>query len=121
MIELGELERQVLVAGRDDHIGLWWVLGEISDRLPSADSAALREMTLSVIGDLLRRGLVKAGFPTREGRGFDAWSTTAEEIISRIDSEWRALGRAPNIGEIVWLTTTKEGARLTKEIKAREA
>jgi hypothetical protein len=56
-------------------------------------------------------GLVQAGFPTPDGRGFEPWSLGPNAGIDRINSEWNALGREPKIGEVVWFNTTQKGEK----------
>ncbi len=111
MVDREKLKQLLLTEGREDHLGLWWVVGEVSDRLPSASGSEIRAETLAVIGELLEKGLLLAGFPKENGKDFEPWSGSSKEVIARIDAEWAALGREPNIGEIVWFATTEAGDR----------
>jgi hypothetical protein len=33
---------------------------------------------------------------------FERWNLTRDEVVSRIDREWRELGRSPDIGDLGW-------------------
>ena len=85
-----------------DWLGLWVVvliargaLGPIGDR-------ELRQIVLKGIGQLLDLDDIELGFPLRDGR-FLAWTYAPKDALEKIEREWEALGRDPNIGEIVWL------------------
>jgi hypothetical protein len=41
--------------------------------------------------------------------GFKDWDTAPNEVLERVEREWVALGRAPNLGEICWLSNTEAG------------
>jgi hypothetical protein len=84
----------------DDYTGLWLIVAELRDRSGGAiDDRGI----LDILYGLLKEGQIQAGFPTHDGRGFEPWPSSPEETISRIEREWRQLGREPDIGEIVWL------------------
>jgi hypothetical protein len=36
--------------------------------------------------------------------GYETWRMLPEQVVARIESEWRDLGRDPRFGEIVWFT-----------------
>jgi hypothetical protein len=126
MIDLKRLKRDILREGDEDHVGLWSIIWQIRHELNDeeyprreedrADPGEVRSVTLRLLQDLLQDGLVKAGFPTPDGRGFEPWSLEPHEVIRRINSEWDALGREPNIGEIVWFTATEKGEKELKKI-----
>ena len=85
-----------------DYVGLWSVvllarhaLGRIGDR-------ELRQIVLKGVGQLLDLDEIELGFPLRDGR-FLAWTYAPKDALAKIEREWEALGRDPNIGEIVWL------------------
>lgn len=92
---------EVLSVGREDWVGLWIVAGIVQD-LGAQTEDAIRAESLKVIGQLLARGSVSLGLPNLDG-SFSSWDLPAEQALSRLDFEWRQLGRTPNIGEIAWL------------------
>jgi hypothetical protein len=62
----------------------------------------LRRLTLELVRDLLGAGLTPGQPPCAAG-GFVPWpEREAEDIIGCIEQEWDALGKEPNIPDIVW-------------------
>jgi hypothetical protein len=61
---------------------------------------------LDPLHGLLDEGLIVAGFPTRDGRGFEPSPYSPQETVDRIRTEWQKLGRDPVIGEVVWFNAT---------------
>lgn len=100
-----ELKAALLEECKDDHVGLWSVIFDVKTTFKDKNPVKVKEITLQVIKDLLDAKLIVAGFPTKDGRNFEAWDYSTEEIISRISSEWDALGTEPNLGDIVWFTS----------------
>jgi hypothetical protein len=99
----------------EDHVGLWEVVRTAQDHLPALADDQLMAVVLRSLKDLLETGLVEAGTPTADGRGFVAWEASPSETLTRIADEWKSLGRAPTIGEIVWFTTSPRGDQLLSE------
>jgi hypothetical protein len=106
VISDSEVSREILVEGLHDYIGLWSVLWHFRD-LP--DPALRRQKAMALVKEFLGNGWFEAGFPTSDGRGFTPWQSDSTDSISRIEKEWDALGREPNIGEVVWLNITPAG------------
>ena len=85
---------------REDYVGLWSVMRRIKESdLP--DGANVMEETLSLIAPLISGGSVVVG-QFEDGK-FREWLMMPEEILGRIRRDWLALGRDPDIGDIVWL------------------
>jgi hypothetical protein len=58
-----------------------------------------------VVRELLAHGLL-AGDPPYSKDGYTAWQDQRlDAVIDRIRAEWIALGRTPNIPDIVWFST----------------
>ena len=85
-----------------DWLGLWVVVLIARSALGPIGDRELRQSVLKGIGQLLDLDEIELGFPTRDGR-FVPWTNAPEDALARIEGEWEALGRDPNIGEIVWL------------------
>ena len=83
-----------------DCVGLWAVLWEVKQRLPSHTPAEARATVLAVIREALEREIVVPG-EFVEMR-FVPWKASPKEAMERIESAWLALGKEPNIGEVVW-------------------
>jgi hypothetical protein len=93
------LEKRILEACREDHVGLWEFIRIVSRQV---EPQRVRQVTLGLIGKLLEEGRIRAGEPTRDGRAFVPWNLSPGESVSRIEFEWRKLRRDPHLGEIVW-------------------
>jgi hypothetical protein len=61
---------------------------------------------------------VAGEWETREG--FRKWNLTDEEAISRVEREWKALGRNPGLWEICWLRNTDRGNVRGEELFKQE-
>ncbi len=132
-------ERQDLVSARidillqcsDDDVGLWSVILDARRVKPDGTEAELRELTLSLVRPLLAEGVIHAGFPAvgyRDSadyeemrRKWEALDPTERfvvsplpvpELLEQIERDWVALGRTPNLGDVIWFTTTPLGDRV---------
>lgn len=101
-----EIERILLEEARTDTVGVWAVLWEIRQMFEDLSPEEARARTLNAIDHLLGTHRVVAGQFTDQDENtlvFERWDLPAKETVSRIDREWKALGRDPNPGEIAWL------------------
>lgn len=112
---LRDFKLAVLMDCYEEHEGLWSILWLLRHQYPSTDSADEQTIVLRTVEDLLESGLVVAGSPASDWRGFTPWTEQPSAIIARVKSEWEALGRDPTIGEIVWFTTSPAGDRLMRK------
>lgn len=113
-------EKEILLEGLEDHLGLWEFVAAITREIPSSDESAVKRGVITMAEDLLERGLMLAGFPDELG-SFDAVGEGATGIASRIDREWDELGRPPDIGEIIWFDLTEDGERYARELDRKHA
>jgi hypothetical protein len=61
----------------------------------------IRPASLKVVEGLLNRGLEVVDY--YEGRGWSKWpEQSTPAVLARIEREWNALGRDPNLGDIAW-------------------
>jgi hypothetical protein len=67
-------------------------------------------LTLQLVRKLLEVGEMHVGHPAPDGRHFVSWRVSPKEAVLRIEEEWSALGREPNIGEVAWFTSAQEPA-----------
>jgi hypothetical protein len=98
-----EISRGLAEEARVDCVGLWTVLWEVKQRLPSLTPAEARVVALAVIHNAIEQGMVVPG--EFVAMRFVPWEGPPEEAVQRIESRWLALGREPNIGEVVWFTS----------------
>ncbi|HEY5314622.1 MAG TPA: hypothetical protein VIK18_18965 [Pirellulales bacterium] len=101
-----DLLERILAECEDDYVGLWSILRQVREaRYPQP-----KAVTLALLRYLLSTGIIEAGEPDASG-GFQVWKTSADETMSRIGSEWSALGHDPDLGDIAWFTTPVRAAR----------
>lgn len=91
-----------------DHVGLWEIVDAVRFDLGSTNALEIRALTLRLIRRLLSERGIQVGHPAPDGRHFVSWDLPPDEALSRIEKEWSALGREPNIGEVAWFTTAQE-------------
>jgi len=108
MATIQSVKQDLLAECEEDHIGLWSVVKEVADSIPTTDEAVLRHQVLTLLFDLLRSRKIKAGFPTESG-GFRPFRAAPFKVILRIEKEWPA-GRRPKIGEGLWFTSAKKAS-----------
>lgn len=108
---IAELEKDLLAEAAEDHRGLWVFLWPLSEEFGVEDPEERRKIAQEMVSGLLKDGLIRAGFPTPDGTGFEPWDLSADEAIARVASEWDALGREPDIGDVAWFEITDEGRK----------
>jgi hypothetical protein len=89
----------------DDHVGLWRVVNAVHDDLGATDPVETRALTLRLVRRLLEEGSMQVGHPAPDGGHFNPWNHAVDQALRRIDAEWTALGREPDIGEVAWFTS----------------
>lgn len=98
---------EILLLGLDD----WIQAAEVASVARTVGGAAtegdVQQLSIEIIREVIRSGLMKAGDVTHNG--FQEWNLTPNETLDRIEHEWAALGRGPNLGEICWLLNTEKG------------
>jgi hypothetical protein len=89
----------------EDHVGLWRIVNAVRFDLGSTNPSETRALTLRLVRTLLHERGMQVGQPAADGRHFIPWGLSPDQAVSRIDHEWSALGRDPNIGEVAWFTS----------------
>ena len=115
MSPMEQCVRDLLVAGKDDYVYLAEVLRVVEsvDDTPSGD---VMQRTLDVIQEVAQKGLMELG--DLKDDGFHKWALPIQDCIDRIERQWKALGRAPSLGEICWLRNTVGGDVLGEQLQA---
>jgi hypothetical protein len=89
-----------------DYIGLWQVIDAAKRELNEGASSGIQRLTLELVKSMLNHGF-RAG-DLAESDGFNAWpNQNSDLILHKIESEWSALGREPNIGDIAWFDSIR--------------
>lgn len=107
-------KNSVLMECCEDYVGLWSIMRSIYRDNPNINSGEAREQALELIKELMQNELIQPGMFTKK-YNFRLWNLSFKETIARIEVEWNALKREPNIGEIVWFISTEKGERQIKE------
>lgn len=72
------------------------------------DPELIRAKTLSLVRDLLNTKRIMAGELADGGRNIEPWPISVEAVVGRIDREWKALGKEPDMrNDIVWFGSCK--------------
>jgi hypothetical protein len=100
-----EIVHQLLAECEDDHVGLWQLVNCVRLDLDVREPEEVRRITLELVCELLKSPGIEVGFPASDGRQFVAWDLPPEEAVRRIQQEWNALARPPDIGEIAWFSS----------------
>jgi|HubBroStandDraft_4_1064222.scaffolds.fasta_scaffold01964_1 hypothetical protein len=77
---------------------------------PSEDE--VMRVTTEIIGELVDAGYAIVGDVAKDDEGIlyiSSWGLGSADTIKRIEDEWRALGRPPNLGDVCWLELTESG------------
>jgi hypothetical protein len=90
---------------RHDFVGLWILVREVRERLPQLTVAELRSIVIDIVARALQTHVAVPG--EFAGNEFVQWASPLEETLRRIDAGWVALGRDPDIGDLVWLVAPR--------------
>ena len=113
MTQLDPIQRDILVEGLEDYVGLWEVARLVREAVRRPGEDAVRQAAIERLRPLLEGGYMEAGDLTPDG-GFAAWSSQGKGAVDQIDKRWRRLGRDPSISEICWLNNTGRGNALAR-------
>ncbi len=95
-----------------DYVGLWQICIRVRHDFKTEDKDQIKHITLDIIEEMLNRGLEAVSLAS-SGSGCLPWSDQDHHsVINRISSEWRALGREPSVGDIVWFDNPDTGTRV---------
>lgn len=78
----------------------------------SPSEAEVMQVTTEIIGELMDAGYAIVGNVAKDDVGvlyICSWGLGSAGTIKRIEDEWRALGRPPNLGDVCWLELTESG------------
>ena len=77
----------------------------------SPSEAEVIQATTEAVGELVGSGYAIVGDVVKD-QGLlcvRSWELSTADTVKRIEDEWRALGRMPNLGEVCWLELTEAG------------
>ena len=99
--DLAGAMRDILIECKEDQVGLWSVVRYVKET-GVVDNGEVAETTLHLLNELLSAGRIVAGEFRYEDDEFHRWEMNPQDIVAKIEDEWKKLGRDPTIGEIVW-------------------
>lgn len=109
----GGARNELLDRGLDDILQLSeiaWVARRHLGGSPS--EAEVMRATTETISELMDAGWTIVGDVAKDDEGvlyISSWCLESAETVKRVEDEWRALGRLPNLGEVCWLELTESG------------
>ncbi|CAN5771209.1 hypothetical protein BH20ACT11_BH20ACT11_07590 [soil metagenome] len=115
--KIEELGRGLVADAAEDYLDLSFVAHGIREAFEVSDNEEVLFYTVAVLYRLLDEELLRAGTPTPAG-GFEVWEEGPRGTVERILSGWRFLGRAPELGELVWFDATEKGAAYAEDLLA---
>ena len=110
---------ELLRRGTDDWVDntdVAWVAKSIRGAATAEDE---RTVSLQLVAEVVRRGLMELGDLGGDGGTFRKWDMSSDVALRLADRKWRSLGRVPEIGEVFWLRNTPEGDRRGERLLSR--
>lgn len=101
-VDLAPLRERWLIEGVESDMGLWWLADDVR-KFVGGDTAEpeVMRLTLQALKPLLESGRLQAVRLFENGT-YEPWQGSTESQLARIESEWRALGHSPQIGDVAW-------------------
>lgn len=86
--------------GELTEFGLYEVWPQVKYDLKISDDREVKRITLEVVREMLKRGARAGQFEDPSSWMSYFKETAPDDVVARIDREWDALGRLPDIGDI---------------------
>ena len=112
--DITNLEREILVGGLDDYVGLWELFFLVRGHGTVRDVAG---EVHGLLAGLLGSGLLRSGKAVADG-SFVPDGESAEATLGRVRRLGEELGRDPDVGEGPWFDLTPEGEMLARDLSA---
>jgi len=88
---------------RDDWVGLWVIPWWFERLCPGLSDDEMREASIVLVRTMCEAIEIVVG-DLAGPLDFRPWQLTTDEVVKRIDEEWRRLGHTPSIGEVAWFS-----------------
>ena len=98
-VNLKSVASSIAAEYEEDYVGLWVVATEVIKAGVSENCVI--EASIGVIRSVLEIDNMRIG--QFNNFKFVFWTSSLEASLARIESEWKLLGRLPNLGEIAWI------------------
>jgi hypothetical protein len=102
---------ELLTEATYDQVEIWLILSKIEGVLSGGSEEAAKQTTLQTVGSMLRSGRVDLARHTEKGLVRLINSNAIDELIQMLDSEWKKLGRRPDIGDLPVLVAKEDPTR----------
>lgn len=116
-LDIQALKAQLLRELQEDDRELWSIIWLVRYTLNGgdyplpqddrADPLEVRRITMNLVRELLNSPNVRAGYYSPDWSGIQPWDLDTNAIVDRINREWDALGRGPEMGEVVVIFSTE--------------
>jgi hypothetical protein len=109
---------ELLLRGADDWVmaaDVAWVVKSVCGPMTEE---GLVDTSVNLIRTVIDQGLMKVG-DVSDG-GFFEWDLSTKETVERVERQWKALGRQPDLGEVCWLANTSKGDLRANAIREDE-
>lgn len=98
--QINELVDDFFTNSLEDIVGLFAIAKDVKELIGDEENSF--EPSMRIVERLLEKGML-AGYSPYEPDGYRPWpNQDRKAVMDRIRSEWLALGRFPNIPDIVW-------------------
>lgn len=98
---------EILDFGLYDWVQAVFVVYAIMREFPDRSMNETRRLTLEVVRQLLRDGLVKIGDVGPEG--FQEWPGDIDAQLMKASKKWDMIPGLPDLGDVFWLENTSAG------------
>jgi hypothetical protein len=106
-MDIEEVVEEFMDMAEDDWVGLGFISNDVADVLGVEESAANLELTLAVVRELLKRGLLAGESPAFSDQ-FIPWpQQDADAICDFIRREWEKRGAPPDWGDAPWFASLR--------------
>ena len=101
-MDIEEVVEGFMDMAEDDWVGLGFISNDVAEVLGAEQSEQNLELTLAVVRELLKRGLLAGGSPAF-GIHFNPWpQQDADAICDFIRKEWQKRDGPPDWGDAPW-------------------
>lgn len=118
MTRLDACVNELVTEGTIDWVSSHEVAGVAAETGGAITDPDNRALSLRLITEVVRRGLMELGDLDPVKRGFRKWNLSIEEALARVEREWPTGGPDPRSSEVCWLNNTAEGERRGKGLLA---
>lgn len=116
MTTLEHCVTELIKSGAVDWVSSAEVAGIAAEDGGAHADEANRELSLRMIAEVVRRGLMELGELDPARRDFRAWQSSPDESLSRVARAWPRSGPKPGSGDVCWLRNTSAGNRQVKSL-----